>query len=402
MVKVSNFQELKEANVADNSITVSENIQLEEPIVLESGVQLEGESSSFELTGTGKLIVLTENNTLKNITLRTNKNEDAVSFKEQGVKGQFTLENVTTYGSVCLTADDAAGDIRIDITDVDVVEANVTHKSEGPTGFGVTVIQGGLTVWNRTPDIRFDTEIKDVTIGRDGEPVNGSGVFVSGTDEAPIYSKLITTKDVYTNGLLTQGVADRISAGVFTVTNARVDRVENHGVTKTYGFNDMVLDNWGAVKEWVVQNDVLSEGTSGIGFVNFGNIHLLDIQAPIITRGTGARGINNYDGTIKELYLKSIETHGDGAVGIQISKPVGKVTVHENIETYGGTGESLVKGVIKELSAIGISILGGAEVEGLNVKGNVYTYGKDITPVQNEGTVKSGLNISGESANKYE
>lgn len=33
MVKVSNFQELKEANVADNSITVSENIQLEEPIV---------------------------------------------------------------------------------------------------------------------------------------------------------------------------------------------------------------------------------------------------------------------------------------------------------------------------------------------------------------------------------
>lgn len=402
MVKVSNFQELKEANIADNSITVSENIQLEEPIVLESGVQLEGESSSFELTGTGKLIVLTENNTLKNITLRTNKNEDAVSFKEQGIKGQFTLENVTTYGSVCLTADDAAGNIRIDITDVDVVEANVTHKSEGPTGFGVTVIQGGLTVWNRTPDIRFDTEIKDVTIGRDGEPVNGSGVFVSGTDEAPIYSKLITTKDVYTNGLLTQGVADRISAGVFTVTNARVDRVENRGITKTYGFNDMVLDNWGAVKEWVVQNDVLSEGTSGIGFVNFGNIHLLDIQAPIITSNTGARGINNYDGTIKELYLKSIETHGDGAVGIQISKPVGKVTVHENIETYGGTGESLVKGVIKELSAIGISILDGAEVEGLDVKGNVYTYGKDITPVQNEGTVKSGLNISGESANKYE
>lgn len=402
MVKVSNFQELKEANIADNSITVSENIQLEEPIVLESGVQLEGESSSFELTGTGKLIVLTENNTLKNITLRTNKNEDAVSFKEQGIKGQFTLENVTTYGSVCLTADDAAGNIRIDITDVDVVEANVTHKSEGPTGFGVTVIQGGLTVWNRTPDIRFDTEIKDVTIGRDGEPVNGSGVFVSGTDEAPIYSKLITTKDVYTNGLLTQGVADRISAGVFTVTNARVDRVENRGITKTYGFNDMVLDNWGAVKEWVVQNDVLSEGTSGIGFVNFGNIHLLDIQAPIITSNTGARGINNYDGTIKELYLKSIETHGDGAVGIQISKPVGKVTVHENIETYGGTGESLVKGVIKELSAIGISILDGAEVEGLDVKGNVYTYGKNITPVQNEGTVKSGLNISGESANKYE
>lgn len=223
---------------------------------------------------------------------------------------------------------------------------------------------------------------------------------MSGTDDAKIYSKLITTKDVYTNGLLPKGTFDRISGGVFTVSNAYVDRVENKGITKTYGSNDMVLDNWGEVQEWIVLDEVLSEGDSAIGFVNFGYIGKLDIQAPIKTRGTGARGINNYDGTIKNLELDSIETRGDGAIGIQVSKPMGHIKVNKDIVTYGGTGESLVKGEIKELSAIGISILEGAEVKSIEVKGNLYTYGKDIPPIENEGKVLGGLNILGQAVNK--
>lgn len=281
-----------------------------------------------------------------------------------------------------------------------MIDADVTHKKEGPEGYGVTVIQGAFTVWNQAPNIQFNTQIKDVSVGEEGKPVNGSGVFVSGTDDAAIYSNLITTKNIYTNGLLEQGTFDRISGGVFTVTNAHVDRVENHGITKTYGFNDMVLDNWGDVQEWIVQGEVLSEGTSAIGFVNFGYIKKLDIQAPIKTVGTGARGINNYDGTIENLSLQSIETQGDGAIGIQISKPVGKITVYQDIITHGGTGESLVKGEIKQLSAIGISILEGAEVERLEVKGNVYTHGQDISPIQNEGYVRNGLSVRGETLNK--
>ncbi|MBH9580540.1 hypothetical protein [Staphylococcus felis] len=402
MVEVKDLQALKEANTENNEIIVTENIALEGEFVLQPGVTLKGQDATIEISGEGQLVGLSTNNTIENITLRTNKDNDAVYFDGTGAQGKYVLNNVTTYGAVTLIADDAKGDIQVDVENVDVVEANVTHKEEGPQGFGVTVIQGGITIWNRTPDIRFDAEVREVSVGREGEPVNGSGVFVSGTDDAKIYSKLITTNNVYTNGLLTQGVANRISGGVFTVTNAYVDRVENKGLTKTYGFNDMVLDNWGYVKEWVVRDEVQSEGTSGIGFVNFGDIDALDIQAPIRTKGTGARGINNYDGTIKKLDLDLIETHGDGAVGIQISKPVGRITVHKDIKTYGGTGESLVKGVIKQLSAIGISILDGAEVESLEVKGNVHTHGKDITPVQNEGTVRDGLKILGETLNKYE
>lgn len=211
---------------------------------------------------------------------------------------------------------------------------------------------------------------------------------------------MISTKNIYTDGLLAEGTFDQISGGVFTVLNAHVDRVENKGITKTYGFNDMVLDNWGDVKEWLVLDEVLSEATSAIGFVNFGYIEKLDIQAPIKTKGTGARGINNYDGTIENLELKSIETKGDGAIGIQISKPMGNIKVHGDIITYGGTGESLVKGEIKQLSAIGISILDGAKVKSLEVKGNVYTYGKDIAPIENQGEILNGIKILGEAGNK--
>jgi hypothetical protein len=35
-----------------------------------------------------------------------------------------------------------------------------------------------------------------------------------------------------------------------------------------------------------------------------------------------------------------------GAVGIQISQPVGQIKVRRGVETFGGAGDSLVKGVV--------------------------------------------------------
>lgn len=400
MVEVRDLKALKENNKEKREIIISENIVLTEPLILEPYVSLKGKNSSIEISGENQLIGLTKNNTIKDIRLKTNKKGDAIFFNPKHVEGVFDLKNITTHGAIALISNNAKNDIEVNIENINIVEADVTYKKEGPRGYGVTVIQGALTVWNQTPNIRFNTEIKGVSIGEENNPVNGSGVFVSGTDDAKIYSNLITTNKVYTNGLLTQGTSDRISGGVFVVSNAYVDRVENQGVTKTYGFNDMVLDNWGEVEEWIVKDEVQSEGTSAIGFVNFGKIKKLNIQAPIKTKGTGARGINNYDGTIENLDLNFIETRGDGAIGIQISKPMGNIVVHNDIVTYGGTGESLVKGEIQELSAVGISILDGAEVESIEVKGNVYTYGEDISPIENEGKVLNGLKILGEALNK--
>ncbi|MDP4448534.1 hypothetical protein QUD12_05660 [Staphylococcus hyicus] len=46
---------------------------MESPITLATGVQLEGKARSIEITGHGQLIILTANNALKNLTLRTKK-----------------------------------------------------------------------------------------------------------------------------------------------------------------------------------------------------------------------------------------------------------------------------------------------------------------------------------------
>jgi hypothetical protein len=149
---------------------------------------------------------------------------------------------------------------------------------------------------------------------------------------------------VYSHGGIAPGAPDRISGGVFVVHGAYVDLVRNRGPVMTYGANDMVLDNWGMVDRWVADDKITSHGPSGIGFVNFGTVNMLAVDAPIETFGQGARGFNVYTGTVNSAQFERIVTHADGAVGIQISRPVGRIKVRRGIETFGGAGDSLVKG----------------------------------------------------------
>jgi hypothetical protein len=188
--------------------------------------------------------------------------------------------------------------------------------------------------------------------------VSGSGIFVSGAGDrgGDVAVDRLETDAVYSNGGIAAGTANQISGGVFVVHSCHVGSVLNVGPVTTYGPNDMVLDNWGNVDRWVVRSPVASFGSSAMVFVNFGVLHELRIDASIETFGTGARGFNVYDGIIQSAEFHRIVTHGDGAVGIQISKPVGSITVRSGIETFGGVGDSLVKGVVTRLPAIALSI----------------------------------------------
>jgi hypothetical protein len=51
------------------------------------------------------------------------------------------------------------------------------------------------------------------------------------------------------------------------------------------------------------------------------------------TFGLGAHGFNIYAGTINVTEFDRIKTHADAAVGIQISRPLGRLIVHNGIET---------------------------------------------------------------------
>lgn len=218
----------------------------------------------------------------------------------------------------------------------------------------------------------------------------------AGSRAARSRAYLIETGRVVTDGGIAPGTPDKITGGVFVVSGATVDRVLNAGTVTTHGQNDMVLDNWGYVKEWVATAQITSTGPSGIGFVNFGDIDRRDVQAPILTTGPGARGFNLYDGSLKEAAFHSIKTTGDGSVGVQVSKPLGTLVVHHDVETTGGEGMSLVKGVQLKLKAIAFSVKRGGEIDSVTIGGSLRTSGDDVVTFEvDEGATIKEVTIGG-------
>jgi len=226
----------------------------------------------------------------------------------------------------------------------------------------------------------------------------GSGIFVAGYGDngGSLQLERLETGPVYSNGQIQPGTPDQITGGVFVLHGATVDLVNNLGPVTTYGPNDMALDNWGTVDRWFAAAKVTTFGPSGIGFVNFGLTREVAMRAPVETFGQGARGFNVYAGTVNKAEFDRIITHGDGAVGIQISQPTGTIFVRRGIETFGGTGPSLVKGVIQQLPAIALSIKPGAQVDTIQVDGGLKTHGSGIVPLEQLGSIRNLL-VSGGS-----
>jgi hypothetical protein len=50
-----------------------------------------------------------------------------------------------------------------------------------------------------------------------------------------------------------------------------------------------------------------------------------------------------------------------------VSQPVGEIKVRRGLKTYGGKGESLVKGVVVNLSAIALSVKPGGSIERVQI-----------------------------------
>lgn len=370
---------------------------------LAPGQTLTGEGSeamlSFAVGSDG--LQLSSDNEVVGIYLETSVDKRAI-FNDTSVAslGRMRLADVRTIGQVQILVRDKVQGGHVDVNGLDVIAADSRAQTDWPHGYGVYVTQGAFTLWNMQaePKVIVSAQLNGLSAGRPTAPVIGSGIFVSGKQEGGRLSvSLLETGAVYSDGAIAAGTPDRITGGVFTVHNAFVDVVHNLGPVVTYGANDMVLDNWGSVDSWIVEEKLTSYGPSGIGFVNFGTINELHVNAPIETFGQGARGFNVYDGTVNVAEFDRITTHADGAVGIQISQPVGRLIVHRGIETFGATGDSLVKGVVVPLSAIALSIKPGGSAREIDIEGGVVTNGKDIAPLEVHGTV-GALRIDGVKA----
>ena len=123
-------------------------------------------------------------------------------------------------------------------------------------------------------------------------------------------------------------------------------------------------------------------------------INKLEVTAPIETFGPGARGFNVYTGTVSVADFDRIVTHADGAVGVQVSQPVGEIKVRRGIETFGGKGDSLVKGVVLKLAAVALSVKPGGSIERAHIAGGLVTHGEGVEALELHGRI-GALDIGG-------
>jgi hypothetical protein len=396
--QVSTIAELQAAaaNGDVHEIVIAKPLDGVPSLRLSSGQALTGGDarSALRFSAGSDGIELSADNRVEGLDLATDPEKRAI-FNDTGVEhlGRVELLNLTVTGVVRLLARDRVRDGHIEAHDIDIVAADASGYEERPRGYGVEVIPGAFTLWNQhdNPAITITADLTGLSAGRAGAPVRGSGIFVSGNGDkgGRMVVRRLETGAVYSEGGIAAGTPDRISGGVFVVHGAFVDLVRNHRAVTTYGPNDMVLDNWGTVDRWAADDKVTSFGPSGIGFVNFGIIDRLEVNAPIETFGQGARAFNVYAGTVRSAEFDRIVTHADGAVGIQISQPVGVIKVRRGIETYGGTGDSLVKGVVVKLAATPLSIKPGGSERQIEITGGLLTRGEGIAPIELHGAVRS-------------
>ena len=349
-------------------------------------------------------VQLTTDNVIEDIALQTAPEKRAIyNDTTVGSLGRVSLARVATVGQVQILAEGAIRAGHVEVVGLDIAESDTVAR-ENVLGYGVVdVRQGALTLWNRQQDpaVVITALLKGITIGREGKPVRGSGVLLSGAGDNSGYFKQyvpnqppvgrldvskLETGAIFSDGRIPEGTAKLISGGVFVAYGANVDLVRNQGKVTTYGPNDMVVDNWGDVKLWVAEAGLESRGPSAIGVVNFGGIKELKVTGGIETHGGGARGFNVYLGTVEVAEFDRIVTHGDASVGVQVSKHLGKLVVHDCIETFGGSGPSLVKGVIVQLQAMALSVQEGGEIGSIE-SGPIRTSGDGLSSLDVRGRI---------------
>lgn len=394
---VSTLKELMNAldNQANEVIRVKGTIKESPSIRLFPGQQLIGEADSvIEFMKGTDGIEISMDNKVDNITLIVDPSRRAI-FNRSDVEslGTVTLKNIKTIGQVQLFATGSIRSGHVVAQNVEVIEADTRDLQDRPKGFGVYVLQGAFTLWNRQTDtnVTITAHLTGLKVGSKENPVRGSGIFISGAGNVGglLEADLLETGEIHSNGGIKQGTPDVITGGVFVVYGANVKKVINRGPVTTYGVNDMVLDNWGTVNEWIAEDRITSHGPSGIGFVNFNEIGTIRVLSDIETTGVGARGFNVYAGSVKHAEFKRIITRANASVGIQVSRPVGTLIVHEDIETYGGEGESLVKGVITQLSADGLSVKEGGTIDNVKIGGKIVTNGQNVRSLHVQGEIKA-------------
>jgi hypothetical protein len=339
-------------------------------------------------------VQLTSDNSVSDLRLAADNTQRAIFNDTQVMDlGEISLREVQTVGQVQLLVKDHVTGGDVSVQGLDVVSADTTSRT-GLVGtfFGARLeaMQGAFTLWNSQadPNAVITADLQDISIGRSDAPVVGSGVFVTGAfpllvtpdnvrtfgqtlhqetvhpSHGSIQVKRLTTGNVHTRGSSTffRGNAVGGSVAVFNGPSAPIDQgLQVNGSVTTSGLTNGGINIYSDLDKLTVTGDITSAGPNGFGVVTWPHVGDIEVAGRLETFGTGSRAFNAYAGQVDTAEFGQIVTHGDGAVAVDVFRPLGELVVHHGIQTTGGTGLSLVLGVLKPLQA---SAIGAAELAG--------------------------------------
>lgn len=178
--RVASTEALVEAakDQAVERIVISGRLTDAPPIYLLPGQSLSGaaEDSTIAFVPDGDGVRLSADNGIINLRLEVSKEKRAI-FNDTTLRTHRTAR-VTTAGCVQILARDTLRSGHVEVNGLDIIAADARGQTERPHGYGVHVLHGAFTLWNMQPnDVAISADLVGISIGRNGAPVRGSGVF---------------------------------------------------------------------------------------------------------------------------------------------------------------------------------------------------------------------------------
>jgi hypothetical protein len=361
-------------------------------IRLSPGTQLAaaGTHASIDFLPGADGLQVTSDNLVQGLSLRTTPDRRAIfNDVEQETLGTLELRDLKLTGQLQLLAQDRCREGTVLIDGLLIEQAQTCARTHMAFGNGVFVQQGALTIWNRQPGAgsQLAATLRRIRIGADSAPVQGAGIFLSGCGAGGAGRLEIESIDVQSldvDSTLPAETTDRVAAALFVLHNAHARKVRISGEVNTRGANCVALDNWGEVDEWIAESHVRTQGPSAVAIVNAGVLGSLRVLGRVETFGRGARGVSIYADT-ESVDLGALVTHGDAAAGAHVTRVLKKFLIRGSIETYGGPGEGLVKGVMERMTADAIDIVEDGRIEELSIRGNIIVHGPDAAAFRSRG-----------------
>jgi hypothetical protein len=131
-------------------------------------------------------VELSSDNKIHNLHLNVSPEKRAI-FNDPAMpsSGRMEVYDVTTTGCVQILGRGNVRSGHVDVNGLDISAADTRAETDRPHCYGVYVLPGAFTLWNMQPDqeVAITAEIVGVSAGRDGSPVRGSGIFISGASD---------------------------------------------------------------------------------------------------------------------------------------------------------------------------------------------------------------------------